>query len=242
VKRSIAVVAFVVAWLVALVVLAPMRWLGELQLWQNAGLSASGATGTVWDGRLLGLAAGSQTLGDVDAGLSAGALLTGTVAIKFSGGGRRGELLLGREQGLRAASGESPLTLKTSDGTLQLSLSLDDASAIFRGDNCAEAGGKLDAVITLPGAGSQKPRLALSGSPICREGVFEARLLPTPESPAVELLVQAKADGRYRLVWLASNPDPALRAVLELAGFIAAADGLSRVDEGWLAGAAATQP
>lgn len=240
-NRTVAVVVFVFAWLVSLVVLAPMRWLGELELWRNAGLSASGATGTLWDGRLLGLAAGSQPLGDVDAGLSAGSLLTGTVAIALAAGGRRGELMLGRERGLRGASGGWPLGLQTRAGPLELSLSLDAVSAVVRGGRCAEAGGKVEAVITLPGAGGQAPRLALSGSPACREGVVEARLLPAAGSPAVELLVQVKPDGHYRLGWTARDPDPALRAALELTGFVAAAGGMSRVDEGWLGGAADAQ-
>jgi len=241
VKRSVALAVFVVAWLASLLVLAPMRWLGELDLWRTAGLSASGATGTLWEGRLLDVAAGSQRLGDIDAGLSAGSLLTGTVAIGLAADGRRGTLLLGRERGLRGASGEWPLALQTHDGPLPLLLSLDAVNAVVRGGRCVEAGGKVDAVITLPAAGAQAPRLALSGSPTCRGGVVEARLLPTADSPAVELLVQAKADGRYRLVWVSRDPDPTLRAALELNGFIAGADGLSRVDEGLLSGAVAPQ-
>ncbi len=237
-KRSVALGLFFAAWLVSLVVLTPMRWLGELELWRNAGLSASGATGTVWDGRLLGLASGSHLLGDVDAGLSAGRLLTGTVAIEVAADSARGELLLlGRERGLRAVSGGWPLVLQTRDGPLPLSLSLDAVSAVVRGGRCVEAGGTLEAVIILPAAGARVPRLALSGSPTCREGVVEAYLLPVSGAPAVELLVQARADGQYRLRWMARDPDPALRATLETAGFIAGAEGLSRVDEGSLADA-----
>ncbi|MBW8367388.1 MAG: type II secretion system protein N, partial [Arenimonas sp.] len=240
-NRSLALAFFVLAWLASLAVLAPMRWLGELDLWRNAGLSASGASGTIWNGRLLGLDAGSQPLGDVDAALSAASLLTGTVAIEFATDGSRGKLLLGRERGLRAVSGEWPLVVPTPGGPLQWALSLDAVSAVVRGGTCAEAAGGLEAVLTLPAAGSTTPPLVLSGTPVCREGVVEASLMPAPGSPAVELLVQIRADGQYRLVWLARDPDPGLRAALDAAGFIAGADGLSRVDEGSLAGAVAAQ-
>lgn len=235
-KGRLALAGFVFAWLVSLAALAPMRWLGELDLWQQAGLSASGASGTVWNGRLLGLAAGSQTLGDVDAALSAASLLTGTVAIEFATAAGGGELLLGRQRGLRAVSGEWPLALQTQDGPLQLALSLDAVSAVVRGGVCAEATGTLGAVLALPAAGSTTPRLVLSGSPACREGVVEAKLLPAPGSPAVELLVQAKGDGHYRLTWLARAPDSALKGALALAGFTAAPEGMSRIDEGRLGG------
>ena len=241
-KRSLAWLGFLLAWLACLVALAPMRWLGELDLWRNAGFSAAGASGTIWHGRLLGLRAGAQDVGDVHAEVSALAALGGTVAITLAARGGRGELLLGRERGLRDASGEWPLALRTAHGPLRVSLSLDGVSAVFRGGRCVEAGGEVDAEITAATAGSPAPRLVLSGAPTCREGVVEARLLPAPGSPAVELLVQAKGDGHYRLTWVARAPDQALQTALALAGFTAAPEGLSRIDEGRLAGQDALQP
>jgi hypothetical protein len=242
VNRAVAWAGFSLAWLACLVALAPMRWLGEFDAWRNAGLSASGASGTIWNGRLLGLKAGTHGIGDVDAGVSALAALGGTAAISFAARDGRGELLLGRERGLRDASGDWPLALRTRHGPLRLSLSLDGVSAVFRDGRCVEAAGDLAAQITVAAAGSQAPRLALSGSPTCREGVVEARLLPAPGSPAVDLLVQAKSDGHYRLTWVARAPDPALQAALALAGFTAAPEGLSRIDEGRLAGPGVHQP
>ncbi len=241
-NRPRAWLGFLLAWLACLVALAPMRWLGELDLWRNAGLSAAGASGTIWNGRLLGLRAGAHDLGDVDADVSALAALGGTVAITLLARDGRGELLLGRERGLRNASGEWPLALQTGHGPLRVSLALDDVSAVFRGGHCVEAGGELDAEISVSTAGNPVPHLALSGAPTCREGVVEARLLPAPGSPAIELLVQARGDGRYRLTWVARAPDPALQAALAFAGFAAAPEGLSRIDEGRLAGPGALQP
>lgn len=234
-KRSLAWPTFIAAWLASLVALMPMRWLGELDVWRNAGLSANGASGTVWKGRLLGLKAGPHDIGDVDAALSARALFGGTAAVAFEAPDGRGELLLGRVQGLRAASGEWPLALATRHGTLRLVLSLDAVSAVFRGGRCVEAAGTLAATLAITSAGDQAPSLAVSGEPRCRDGVVEAWLQPAPGSPPVELLLQARPDGDYRLTWTARAPDPALGLVLGLAGFTPSPEGMARVDEGRLA-------
>jgi len=230
--RTGALLVFTAVWLVCLVALAPMRWLGELDVWRDAGLSASGASGTIWNGRLLGVASGPRQWGDVRAGLSAGSLLGGTAAIALKADGASGELLLGRQRGLRAASGDFPLALRTTEGPVSLLLSLDAVSAVFRAERCFEAEGRVDAVVTLAAAGAQAPQLALSGSPTCREDVVEVNLVPSAGSPAIALLVQAKADGNYRLHWTARAPDAALSAALGLAGFTTSADGMARIDQG----------
>lgn len=236
-SRPVAWALFVAAWLLSLTALAPMRWLGEPDAWRQAGVSATGATGTIWNGQLLGLSWGRHRLGDVDAGVAARSLLAGTLAIELAAQGARATLLAGRKRGLQAASGAWPLLLPTAAGPLPVSLSMDAVSAIFSGDRCVESGGQLRASITLPSAGN----LVLSGTALCREGVAEANLLPAAGSPAIELLVQARADGGYRLTWTARGPDASLRQALELAGFAAGADGLVRVDEGSLADALAAQ-
>lgn len=225
---------FIAAWLACLVALAPMRWLGELDFWQRAGLSATGASGTVWNGRLLGLASGGNEWGDVRAGLSPFALIGGTAALALESPRGRGELHLGRERGLRDASGEGLLALQTPQGPVTLALSLDAVTTIFRNERCSLAAGRLDAAVTLPAGATPSPRLVLSGAPTCREGVVEVRLLPADGSPTVELLLQARHDGDYRLTWLARAPEPALAAALGLAGFTASPDGMVRVDEGGL--------
>ena len=234
--------AFIGAWLACLVALAPMRWLGELGIWRAGGISAAGASGTLWDGKLLGLKAGPGDVGDVAARLSLPALLGGTVAIAIEARDGRGELRLGRERGLREASGRWPLALQTPQGPLQLTLALDAVSAAFRGGRCFEAAGRIDAVLDAPAGSGQGPRLELSGRPTCRGGVVEARLLPEAGSPAVELLVQAKSDGHYRLTWTARAPDPALGLALALSGFVATPEGMGRVDEGQWGGAGYVEP
>jgi hypothetical protein len=232
VRKSFALAGFVAACTVLLAATVPMRWLGELAVWRSAGLSATGATGTIWSGRLLGVASGAQALGDVEAGLSATALLAGTAAIGFQASAGRGTLLLGRQRGLRNASGQWPLTLRTAGASLPVLLKLQDATAVFRGAACHEASGRATATVALPAAVVQAPELVVSGALACREGVVEATLLPEPGSPAVELLVQARADGRYRLRWTARAPGPALEPALVLAGFTPSADGWVREDEG----------
>ena len=236
-SRTQAAGLFFLAWLLFLVLLAPMRWLGEPKAWRDAGLSATGASGTVWNGRWRGVAAGPRRIGDVHASVSAAPLMTGTLAITLAADDAGGQLLLGRERGLRAASGAWPLILPAADGALPLALSLDGVSVVFQGGRCVEAAGKVDATITLPTAA----RLALSGVPACREGVAELNLLPEAGSPTIELLVQAKADGHYRMTWTARNPDPSQRRLLALAGFTAGINGLVRVDEGTLAAAMTAQ-
>jgi hypothetical protein len=233
-KRPLALLVFAAAWLAFAVALVPMRWLGELSVWRNAGVSASGATGTIWNGQLLDVAMGSNVLGTVDAGLSAVSLLGGTAVLALRSDAGGAELRLGRERGLRKASGQWLGTLESPVGPLQLALSLDEFTAMFRAGSCFESGGNAQVQLAARTAPADWPTLVLSGTSRCREGVVEASLNPAPGSPAVELLVQAKADGSYRLTWTARSPDAALLRTLEALGFSAGPSGMSRVDEGRL--------
>ena len=240
-RPSFALAGFFAACTMLLAATVPMRWLGELAVWRSAGLSATGATGTIWSGRLLDVSSGAQRLGDIEAGLSAAALLGGTAAIEFEASTGRGTLLLGRQRGLRNASGQWPLTLHTAEAKLPAVLSLQEASAVFRGAACHEASGRVTATVALPAAVAQAPELVVSGALACREGVVEAALMPEPGSPAIELLMQARSDGRYRLRWTARAPGPSLEPALVRAGFTPSADGWVREDEGPLAAQANRQ-
>lgn len=224
---------FSVALLVALVATIPMRMLGTLAFLPNAGISAGAATGTIWHGQLLQVGIGAVDIGNVDASLSAWALLGGTTALRLSADAGTATVLSGRQQGVRAATGSWPLVLPTASGMIGMELQVSGLDAVFKAGRCVEAKGNVTVLLTLAAAsaaGGVPPRLA--GELECRDALAVARLVAESGQLPLEVTVEADGSGHYRLQWFAPDPAPEVRSLLALSGFQAGPGGMSRVDEG----------
>jgi hypothetical protein len=118
-----------------------------------AELSATRASGTVWNGHLEGASWRGINLGTVDAALQPLSLLVGEARLALSGPGLSGDLILG--QGVEALSGQ-----RTLSGLPITSITAQSLTLRFENGECAAASGSLSA--TLPDSAS-----LLSGTPRC---------------------------------------------------------------------------
>lgn len=134
--------------MIALVVLLPLRIVFDMSGLGSRGVSARSVEGSVWSGTIRDLRLGRLSLGDMDAGLSAGGLLRGETVLAMTRAddvpgqpplafdlARSGESIA-----MRGASGDiatadlfAPLPLR--------SVTLDGANIAFVGRRCSAASG-----------------------------------------------------------------------------------------------------
>lgn len=221
------------ALLLAMLLLTPLRLVID-PLGAPRGLSATEVAGSAWSGRLRGAHWRGQALGDVGLRLRPLPLLAGVRRLRLQNSAAGIDVLGGRLRGIAGGDGVIPLDGLPALAGLPLRLSLQDATLVFDGEGCREAGGQVRVELALPAP--SLPPLILAGSPACDGGV--ARLALTAEDPghplAFEADVGVEADGRYRVHALARTDDPAARLALLAAGFQDGPGGLARVDDGSL--------
>ncbi|HMG47689.1 MAG TPA: type II secretion system protein N [Allosphingosinicella sp.] len=222
-------VFFLAVFAFSMVALIPLRLAAG---WFGGGLAAREASGSIWLGVLKEAQFGPVPLGDLDARLNVLPLLLGQARLSLS----RDEAHGGRFEGAITVSRHS-FALEDMTGQLRTgallapipiaAFDLDDVSARFADQLCESAEGRVRVALAGEIGGVALPG-GLAGDVRCAEG---ALLLPLA-SPAGQLNLSVRADGRYRIDLVIRQTDPSLAPRLAAAGFRPSAEGYSRRIEG----------
>lgn len=208
------------SFLFALVALLPMRVaLGALGF-EQSGLTARAANGSVWLGALQEAQIGPVALGDAKARLNFLPLLIGRARLSIAGADEaapfEGAAIVARHSfGFEDVSGRLrlgalalPVALSTID--------LDDVSAGFASGRCVRGEGRVRAAVTGEIAGIALAS-GLSGNARCAN---DALLVPLVSQSGMEQVnIRLFPDGRYRIDLIVRAADPATRGQLAAAGF-----------------------
>jgi len=198
---------------------------------QDAGLSAEGVSGTIWNGRLTKVRLGGLTAPQARVRLDPSALLHGEVRMLVEAGETRAVLVGGASRGVASANLSADLTRLGFSLPLPGAVRLDRVTLLFGPSGCSEAHGRV--LSNAFQKGWQGPQLV--GAVSCERGAAVARLSGADAASRAEAALTLQADGRYRLrSWIVTG-DEALKASLALAGFKPSGAGLERYDEGRLA-------
>lgn len=223
-------VFFLAAFAFALVALIPLRVAAS---WLGSPLTAREASGSIWLGVLKEARFGPVPLGDLDARLNVLPLLIGRARLSLSRGeAEDGGRFEGAVTVSRHSVGVDDVTGQLRTGGLfgpvpVAALDLEDFSVRFANGLCESAEGRVRAGLSGEMAGIALPA-SLAGDARCAEG---ALLLPLA-SPAGQLGLTIRGDGRYRIDLVVRQSDPSLVAALAAAGFAPSAEGYSRRIEG----------
>ncbi len=218
----------------ALIALVPMRVGLAMMGFDDQGLSAREARGTIWNGLLLDARFGEAGLGHLDAELGFWPLFLGQARVDLAS--RLAEGASG--EGLRAAlsvagdrSGLDDATARLAVGALVEPLpvsviGLEDVTVHFRDGLCEEASGTVTAEL----AGGYLPGQSLSGTAQCRD---DRLVLPLagPDG-ATQLTLGIDASGAYQAELVVAGQDNAINAQLAAAGFEPGPNGYRLVREG----------
>jgi general secretion pathway protein N len=229
---------FGIVLVLAAIAFVPLRLALDAVEAEDAGLTATGVSGTVWSGRIDGAALHGVTLGDVDARLLPGALVMGAVKIAAiaDGGDLSGQAVFVRRgdlTGLEDVDAIAPLSLFRTALPLTGALRLEGVSVHFREGRCVLAEGRVATDALQRNAGLLGgPGPLLSGTARCDGAAVAFPLQGQGAQGAVSLTIAVSPDGRYRTVARIEPADPAVGAALGLAGFAAAGSGFERSEEG----------
>ncbi|NZA26596.1 type II secretion system protein N [Luteimonas sp. SJ-92] len=213
----------------------PLRLALGLSDLEQAGLGASAASGSLWQGRLHDARLHGRALGDVGVRLSPWPLLTGTRELVVRGATLRASLLQGARRGIRDANGTLVLEDPGLAPGLAVVLDADAARLVFAGDACRSASGRIGLALH-PAAGGD-PLAVFEGTVACDGRAATVAWTPsgTAPGPFAGLRIDARLepDGAWRLRSVVPRVDDARdAAALELAGFRAGPAGWSRTDSG----------
>jgi general secretion pathway protein N len=215
--RTLFVTAF---FLFALIALLPMRLaIGGLGF-DERGLTAREATGSIWLGALQEAQLGPVALGDLRARLNILPLLVGRARLSISSGDEAAPLE-GAASVSRHGFGFEDVTGRFRMGPLAMpatlsSLDLQNVSVGFASDRCTRAEGRVRAAVTGEVAGIALAS-GLSGNARCAN---DALLLPLVSQSGMEQLnIRLFSDGRYRMDLLVGTSDAAIAGRLIAAGF-----------------------
>jgi len=217
------------AFLFSLLALLPLRLALDRLGFEDRGLTARAATGSLWSGALQEAQLGPVPLGDLSARLNVLPLFIGRARLSLHGaepGTFDGAVIVTRHSfgfddvsaRLRVGALFAPLAIPTLD--------FDDLSARFASGRCTHAEGRVRAALSGGAAGAMP---GLEGRARC---AGDALLLPLASPSGNERLnLRLFADGRYQAEALVRPADPAVRAGLIAAGFRPVGSGLGmRVD------------
>lgn len=240
--RRASILAFILALVVASLVLAPLGL--ALRLAPSAGLAAAAARGSVWSGQLDAVWLGALQLGDLDVKLSPLSGISGRGWVRIRPvRPNDGEIGLDfTRRGLRVRSGrlEFPLERLTGGqsplrGWVRFA---EPRISLFQG-RCREASGvaQVSDIRLAAGAGALEG-LVLRGPLRCDRGAM--RLLLSGASPSLSMDAELRmpGDGGYRMTLQVRPLTPEMDAFLGLAGFERIEGGFRRIYSGRLGGAA----
>lgn len=217
-------VLFLCIFVLAMLVLIPMRlgldWLGM----DERGIAAREAQGSVWNGRLVEAQFGDAAVGDVDAGLGFFPLLVGRARVAMARSGVDADQF-GDFRGAMSVSGsefglddmQAALPVADLFAPLPVSaLELEDVTVHFENGLCATAEGLVRARMAGNLGGVSLPEFVM-GNAQCDEG---ALLLPLISQSGMEQLeIRIGATGAYTAEFRTMAVDDAMREQLALAGF-----------------------
>lgn len=213
---------FGAVFVVALIVLLPLRLvLGQFDL-ARTGFAAREATGSVWSGALREANVGSIGLGDMGAALSPWPLFVGRARVDLAGHSTSTTRAVhGAVSVSRHSIGVDDMTAVLPGGAVFArfpigGLDLDDVSVRFTDGNCEKAEGRVKATLGRDIAGINLAQ-GLSGTARCDAG---ALLLPlASQSGSEQALVRIWQTGRFRAELTVQPVDAAAAQQLELSGF-----------------------
>lgn len=216
------VALFGAVFLVALIVLLPLRLvLGAFDLDQTR-LAAREATGSVWFGGLREAQVGSIALGDVDASLSPWALLVGRARVGLvSAEASATRAVSGAISVSRHSVGLDDMTASLSAGDMFAplpvsGLDLDQVTVHYVDGHCDKAEGRVKATLGGDIAGISLGQ-GLSGAARCDAG---ALLLPLASQAGTEqVALRLWNSGRFRADVTIKPTDATAAQKLELSGF-----------------------
>lgn len=224
---------FGAAFVVALIILLPLRLaMGWFDL-GNTGLTARQVSGSVWYGNLREASFGGVALGDLHAGLSPFQLLVGRARINLSGQGGAAPVH-GAIGVSRHSFGVDDLTASLPAGTVFApvpvsALDFDDVSVRFQDGNCEKAEGRVKATLSGDLAGVSLGQ-GMSGTARCDAG---ALLLPLVSQAGTETIaLRLWGTGRFRAELTVQPSDSTEIQKLVLSGFQATPRGYSLAIEG----------
>ncbi|WP_267386746.1 type II secretion system protein N [Sphingomonas sp. GC_Shp_3] len=212
---------FGAVFVLALLVLLPMRLvLGAIGVGEQ-GLSARAVEGSVWGGDLREAQVGRIALGDLGVGVSPLALLLGRARISVSGHATDlGRNVHGAIEMSRHSVGIDGMTATLPAGNIFApvpisSLDLDSVDVKFDGGRCQRASGRVTAALSGDVAGISLAH-GMAGDARCDAG---ALLLPLASQAGTErAVVRLWQDGRFHADLTIQSDDPAAQK-LSLVGF-----------------------
>lgn len=220
--------------LFAAILFLPLRLAATLIGFDDLGVTARHASGTIWSGRMEQVRGGGFDLGTVDVGLRPLPLLLGRASMDFerteNSGGEplAGTVSIG--PGRRAIDGlTGAVTGGDFSGIPIERIAFDGASAVFADGQCREASGRVTVTIGFSVAGLQL-RNGMAGELACEGGDLKAELVG--QSGLERLILTSDADGNYVARLLVQSTDPVLGAALTAAGFGPTAEGYVRTMRG----------
>jgi general secretion pathway protein N len=223
----------------ALIALMPMRFLLSTTIPNSSAIAASGASGSIWAGRIFDMRAGSVSIGTIDAGLRPFALLTGDYSFGFSQSNATGApLLRGRiTKSLGGVSVEQlngPILLgELLPGMSAVRLEFEDLSVDLSDGRCRTASGSVRSrpdseIFAILGIGD-----GLIGRARCDKGDL---LLPMASGSGMERLeLRVSSGGTYNAKLVLQQPAAELVPLLNQAGLtpVAGAYRLSAKGKFW---------
>lgn len=225
---------FIIALAVAIVARAPIT-AGLALAGLGDSLAAREAHGTVWSGRLVKASLRATSLGDVQAKLSPGRLLTGRPAIDLTARGGsidgRGRLFLGGSPGVEDFTGSLPLEQFGAPPPFGGTLVLRGVGFAFSNGACRRAAGQ--ASVEVQGVGDTP--MTLTGRPECRGQTLVLPLSGERDGVRVHVSLRLEPGGGYAAEARVTTADAALGEVLLAAGFAKTADGYLKINKGRLA-------
>lgn len=219
---------FVILFVLALGALLPMRLALGVAGLESTGLSARRVAGTIWAGQLEDAHFGEFVLGDVRADVSPLPLLAGRTGIRLAGRAPGSDAPLAGVVGVSRGSlsleaVSAAVSARRAFAPLPLSrLGLEEVSVRFNGAVCAQASGRVRALLS-GGVGAVALPAMMSGTARCEGGRLVLPLAGQAGTEAVTLRISG--DGAYRAE-LVVQPGESLSAEqLALAGFQPVAGG-----------------
>lgn len=218
----------------AAILFLPLRLVSGMIGFDDLGVTARHASGTIWSGRMEQVRGGGFDLGTLDVGLKPLPLLLGRANLDFQRTeGSGGEPLSGSASigpGRRAIDGLTGVVVGGDFSGIPVErIAFEQASVVFADGQCREASGRVTVTIGFSVAGLQL-RNGMTGALAC-EG-RELRTVLVGQSGLERLILTSDADGNYVARLLVQSTDPVLGAALSSAGFGPTAEGFVRTMRG----------
>ncbi len=218
----------------AAILFLPLRLVSGMIGFDDLGVTARHASGTIWSGRMEQVRGGGFDLGTLDVGLKPLPLLLGRASLDFQRTeGSGGEPLSGSASigpGRRAIDGLTGAVVGGDFSGIPVErIAFEQASVVFADGQCREASGRVTVTIGFSVAGLQL-RNGMTGALACEGSDLKVELVG--QSGLERLILTSDADGNYVARLLVQSTDPVLGAALSSAGFGPTAEGFVRTMRG----------